>query len=85
MKNGLRHLEPYEYVFETFVKRRWVGRELLEVPHCSMRAAKANNTRPAQVFVKEFKLYDEVYYQAAIGSGKITVSGEQVPSNHVLK
>merc|ERR1712195_43544 len=67
MKNGLRHLEPYEYVFETFVKRRWVGRELLEV------------------FVKEFKLYDEVYYQAAIDSGKITVSGEQVASSHVLK
>lgn len=29
--NGLRHVEPYEYVFETYVKRRWVGRPVLEV------------------------------------------------------
>ena len=31
VKNGLRYLEPYEYVFNAHVKGRWVRRTLLEV------------------------------------------------------
>ena len=28
---GIRHAEPYPFVFSTFAKRRWYGREILEV------------------------------------------------------
>lgn len=31
IKNGLRFVKPYSHVFETFVKKRWLGRELLEM------------------------------------------------------
>lgn len=31
LEGGLRHVEPYEFDFTTFVKRRWVGRTLIDV------------------------------------------------------
>ncbi|CAE8631170.1 unnamed protein product [Polarella glacialis] len=31
LEDGLRHVEPYDFDFTTFVKQRWLGRSLLEV------------------------------------------------------
>lgn len=31
IEGGLRHVEPYDFDFTTFVKQRWLGRSLLEV------------------------------------------------------
>jgi hypothetical protein len=30
-RGGLRHVRPYLHLFETFVKGRWLGRDLLDV------------------------------------------------------
>jgi len=67
IEGGLRHVEPYDFDFTTFVKQRWLGRKLLEV------------------FCKEFIAYSSAYYKAAIEAGRVTVNGQQVSPEHVLK
>lgn len=67
VEKGLRHVEPYEFDFVTFVKKRWLGRTLFDV------------------FTKEFIAYSADYYKSAIESGRVTVNGQKVNVDRILK
>ena len=38
VKHGLRFIKPYDHEFTTFVKRRWIGKSLLDVFSAEFKA-----------------------------------------------
>ncbi|KAL2920151.1 DRAP deaminase [Polyrhizophydium stewartii] len=66
-ENGLRKVRPYQYVYQTYAKQRWLGMTIF------------------QVFEKEFHDRPVEFYRRAIQSGHITVNGNKVALDYVVK
>jgi hypothetical protein len=41
-EKGLRKVQPYDYVYQTFAKKRWLGRPLFEILSSEFRDRTAN-------------------------------------------
>ncbi|KAJ3271143.1 RNA pseudouridylate synthase domain containing protein 2 [Terramyces sp. JEL0728] len=66
-ESGLRKVQPYNFVYQTYAKQRWLGMTIYGI------------------FEKEFKDMPAKYYYNSILQGIITVNGDKVSPEHVVK
>ena len=46
VRDGRRHVRPYDFTFTSFAKRRWVGRRVLDVMSEDARSTHSNAPQP---------------------------------------
>ncbi|KAJ3325694.1 RNA pseudouridylate synthase domain containing protein 2 [Boothiomyces sp. JEL0866] len=66
-ENGLRKVKPYNFVYQTYAKQRWLGMTIFGI------------------FEKEFQDMPSKYYYNSIQQGIITVNGEKVSTDYIVK
>ena len=64
IKDGMRHVLPYEYVYYVFAKKRWIDRTVLDVFSDEFRKSVRKNPKK--------------YFTEVIEKGMLTVNGEKI-------
>ena len=76
VKEGLRYVEKYTYVFRTFVKGRWVGQKVIDL---MIKEFISNGDEGMHLF-----LFVE-YYRRAIDEGRIQINGLPTTPEYVIQ
>ena len=93
-RDGLRHVQPYVYSFHARAKGRWWGKTILEVFEKEFRYVTGcqnfvhlyftHSPTPTHPLPTQ-RTYNPAYYKASIRSGTISVNGQTVGLDYVLK
>jgi hypothetical protein len=75
LRNGLRYVEKYTYVFRTFVKGRWVGQKLLDL---LINEFKSTGDEGTIALISE-------YFRNAIQEEKIKINGLPTTEDYVIQ